>query len=279
MSEAQRNECTLDPMVLHVLSLGAGVQSSTMALMAARGELTPMPEAAIFADTQAEPASVYRWLDWLEKQLPFPVVRVTAGSLTEDSLRVGTRADGATWVKGGIPAFVPMADGRAAPLPRRCTTDFKIVPIQRHLKAMRGDRNVVQWIGISLDEVHRMKPARVAWCRNIWPLVERRMSRNDCLRWMAEQGYPKPPRSACVYCPYHGPHEWRRLKAEEPEAFEAAVAYEQRMHAVDAMRTTRRGKPFLHRSLTPLDKVDFSTDIERGQGALWGDECEGLCGN
>ena len=51
----------------HVLSLGAGVQSSTLALMAAAGEVTPMPDAAIFADTQAEPAGVYRWLDWLEK--------------------------------------------------------------------------------------------------------------------------------------------------------------------------------------------------------------------
>jgi len=33
----------------HVISLGAGVQSSTMALMAAAGEITPMPDCAIFA--------------------------------------------------------------------------------------------------------------------------------------------------------------------------------------------------------------------------------------
>ena len=59
----------------HYLSLGAGVQSSTLALMYALGELEPMPKAAIFADTQAEPASVYKWLDWLEKQLPYPVYR------------------------------------------------------------------------------------------------------------------------------------------------------------------------------------------------------------
>ncbi len=58
---------------IHILSLGAGVQSSTLALMAAAGEVSPMPTAAIFADTQDEPASVYKWLDWLEKQLPFPV--------------------------------------------------------------------------------------------------------------------------------------------------------------------------------------------------------------
>lgn len=50
-----------------ILSLGAGVQSSTLALMAARGEVPGFPklDCAIFADTQDEPASVYRWLEWL----------------------------------------------------------------------------------------------------------------------------------------------------------------------------------------------------------------------
>jgi len=48
----------------HFLSLGAGVQSSTMALMAAKGQIGPMPDAAIFADTQWEPRHVYTWLNW-----------------------------------------------------------------------------------------------------------------------------------------------------------------------------------------------------------------------
>ena len=62
--------------MLNIISLGAGVQSSTMALMAAHGEITPMPDCAIFADTGAEPRKVYEWLDWLEKKLPYPVYRV-----------------------------------------------------------------------------------------------------------------------------------------------------------------------------------------------------------
>ena len=66
---------------LRVISLGAGVQSSVMALLAARGEIGPMPDAAIFADTQWEPAAVYEHLGWLESQLPFPVYRVTAGNI------------------------------------------------------------------------------------------------------------------------------------------------------------------------------------------------------
>ena len=65
--------------MLTILSLGAGVQSSTLALMAAKGEIKPMPDCAIFADTGAEPQGVYDYLDWLEKQLPFPVHRVMEG--------------------------------------------------------------------------------------------------------------------------------------------------------------------------------------------------------
>ncbi|MBF9664240.1 hypothetical protein IAI33_11380, partial [Streptococcus pseudopneumoniae] len=48
--------------MLTILSLGAGVQSSTLALMAAAGEITPMPDIAIFADTGWESAVVYKWL-------------------------------------------------------------------------------------------------------------------------------------------------------------------------------------------------------------------------
>lgn len=59
----------MSPEPIHILSLGAGVQSSTLALMAAAGEVTPMPVAAVFADTGDEPTSVYRWLDWLTTQL------------------------------------------------------------------------------------------------------------------------------------------------------------------------------------------------------------------
>jgi hypothetical protein len=44
---------------MRILSLGAGVQSTTMALMAAVGEIADKPDAAIFADTGWEPKAVY----------------------------------------------------------------------------------------------------------------------------------------------------------------------------------------------------------------------------
>ena len=57
---------------IRILSLGAGVQSSTLALMIQKGEV-PMVDCGIFADTGAEPKSVYDWINFLRKQCSFPI--------------------------------------------------------------------------------------------------------------------------------------------------------------------------------------------------------------
>ena len=274
------------------LSLGAGVQSSTIALMAKHGEITPMPDAAIFADTQAEPASVYRWLEWLEGQLPFPVHRVTRGDMTAESLNVRTFKDDPSrkWATSLIPAFIQNPDGTRGIMGRQCTFSYKVEQLEKASRRLgqikRGQKNitVTQWIGISWDEIQRIKPSRVAWSQHRWPLVELRMGRRDCLKWMESNGYPKPPRSACVYCPFHSDKEWRRLRDEEPEEFARVIKFEKDLQAAKAQTDNQRGVPFLHPSLVPLDQVDFRTDIERGQLSLWldeqsfGNECQGMCG-
>lgn len=255
--------------------------------MAAKGEITPMPNAAIFADTQAEPQSVYRWLDWLEKQLPFPVIRVTRGDLTAESLKVNPRKDDPSraWVKSLIPAFIMNADGTKGIMGRQCTFNYKVEMLEKTARKLaaikRGQRTVTvtQWIGISWDELQRMKLPRKPWTQHRWPLIERRMTRRHCLEWMEANGYPEPPRSACMYCPFHSDHEWRRLRDEEPEAFAASVQFEKDLQAAKAQTDNQRGIPYLHSSLKPLDTVDFSTDTERGQGAFdFQAECEGMCG-
>jgi len=272
---------------IHILSLGAGVQSSTLALMAARGEVGPMPTAAIFADTQAEPQSVYRWLDWLETQLPFTVYRVTAGSLTDSSLkRHRNQKTGKPYYANLIPAFAKNSDGTAGLLGRTCTYRHKLIPILKKLRELakikRGQKTlgVISWIGISLDEVSRMKPSRDKWAQNRWPLIEKDMTRHDCLRWIQKNGYPKPPRSACIYCPFHSDHEWRALKADSPDEFQSAVDFEralQRTHASVKTEGKRQSAPFLHNSMVPLDEIDFSEDTTQGN-LHFHNECEGMCG-
>lgn len=263
---------------LHVISLGAGVQSSTMALMAAHGEIGPMPECAIFADTQQEPQSVYDWLDWLEKQLPFQVYRISRGDLGVDSLKIRKSKNGNHYTKSSPPAFIVDGHGNVGLLKRQCTSDYKITPIHQKLAEIRDHRSVIQWIGISLDEAHRMKPSRKKWIENRYPLIEQRIHRQQCIEWMEKNNYPRPPRSACIFCPYHSPGEWLRLKQEEPAEFEKAVAYELKLQETMKHVTGFFGKPYLHRSCKPLNEIDFKEEAKSTTIDMFGDECEGICG-
>lgn len=69
----------MKPDTITILSLGAGVQSTALALMAERG-LIDKPTAAIFADTGDEPASVYEHLERLRGMVSFPIYVVKEGN-------------------------------------------------------------------------------------------------------------------------------------------------------------------------------------------------------
>ncbi len=274
----------LDPIpespTLRVLSLGAGVQSTVLALLAARGEIGPMPDCAIFADTQFEPAGVYTHLDWLETQLPFPVVRVTAGDIRADHLS-GTTTGGSTF--RSMPLYT--ADGRGT-LMRQCTKAYKIEPILKEIRRQLGlpfrarvPSGVVveQWIGISTDEVTRAKRNQQQWLRNRWPLIELEWSRLDCQRWFA-QCYPGRAlaKSACIACPYHDGATWRDMRDNDPASWEQAVVFDAGIRKAGT-RGGLRQETYVHRQAVPLDQADLRTPADHGQLSFL-DECEGMCG-
>jgi hypothetical protein len=256
-----------------VISLGAGVQSTTLALMAAHGEIGPMPDCAIFADTGWEPKAVYAHLDWLESVLPFPVHRVSGGDLRANAL-LGSNTTGQPF--SVVPWFMKMPNGDAAMGRRQCTKEYKLRPIQRKVVDLLGGKRrkggTEMWIGISLDEIVRLKDSRVQYVVNRWPLIEREMRRYDCLNWLSRHGYPEPPKSACIGCPFHDNAQWRALS---PEEFADAVTMDRAIRHQPGFR----GEQYMHRSLKPLDQVDLSTAADRGQiefGFLA--ECDGICG-
>lgn len=126
-------------------------------------------------------------------------------------------------------------------------------------------------IGISMDEVWRMKPSRVQYIVNKFPLIDSGITRQACLRWMEHRQYPKPPKSSCIGCPFHSDAQWRALTSEE---FADAVEVDRAIRNQPKFR----GQQFMHRSLKPLDQVDFRTAEEKGQIDMFMNECEGMCG-
>jgi hypothetical protein len=265
---------------LRVLSLGAGVQSTTLALMAAHGEIE-MPDCAIFADTQSEPSGVYDHLNWLRSPnvLSFPVHVVTAGSLRNQI--VAGMVKYAARIDGGPPFFAPPG----GMLHRQCTHDFKLVPLWQKMRELAGIKPrspgpkapvIEVFIGISKDEAQRMRPAHFRWMVNRYPLIDKGMSRQDCLRWLDRHGYPEPKKSACTFCPYNSNARWADLRSNDWVAWDEAVEIDRLIRPGNAHKP--RGREwYLHPSLQPLDEIKL-TALEQGQPDLFGNECEGMCG-
>lgn len=259
--------------MLPIISLGAGVQSTTLFLMACCGEL-PKPYAAIFADTGWEPKAVYRHLEWLEDQgrkAGIPIIRVSAGNIRDDMLAKARSSDGRF---STMPFFVATG-GKVSMLKRQCTSDYKIKPIRRKIREMllrEGEKQCELWLGISFDEVTRMRTSDVKYIQNAYPLVERRMRRADCLQWLADHGFPIPPKSSCIGCPFHDDGFWRELKKKSPDEWQEAVEFDRAIRRLPRIR----GECYMHRSAKPLDEVDF--DWIDDQLSLFDIDCTGMCG-
>ena len=265
---------------LVVISLGAGVQSSTMALMAGKGEL-PKPDCAIFADTGYESKSCYTYLNFLKKILPFPVYIVQKGNIKEDiinSIKNNTKFPTA-------PFFTKNPEtGKKGMLRRQCTADYKIFEIRKKIRELCNvgfkkrfpkDKYVEQWIGISTDEIMRMKPARDPYILNRHPLIEMNMSRQDCINWMKKNNFPLPEKSACIMCPYHNDAYWNSMKNEKPDEFADAVEFDKNIRTG---AKNIRDELFLHKSCLPLDQVNFDKKDSSKQLDMFNNECSGMCG-
>lgn len=243
---------------LVALSLGAGVQSTTLALLAVEGVL-PRPDVAIFADTGWEPAAVYEHLNRLAVVLADAGIvlhRVMHGNLRDDVLNETTRFL-------SIPFYVRNADGSRGMARRQCTSEYKLAPINRKVRELLGaqapdfrrvqkGRACEQWIGFSTDEIHRVSDKHgVSYITKRYPLLDLDMSRKDCERWLAARGW-STTKSACVGCPFHGNRQWRNLRDNHPLEWADAVEFDEAIR-LGGVRTLPDGaEAFLHASRIPL---------------------------
>lgn len=254
---------------MKIISMGAGVQSSVMAILSAEGKFGSIPDCAIFADTQWEPKSIYEHLEFLKTILPFPVYTVTAGNLREDLIN-GVNSTGQKFIT--IPAFTKKGMGR-----RQCTKEYKIMPVKKKIRELLGvgyrkrvpkGTEVELWLGISTDEIQRMKDSSFKYIIHKFPLIDNHLSRNDCIQIWTDR-YPNKPliKSACIGCPYQPTKYWLEMKQNDQVSWENAVEVD------NAIRNLRSEELFLHRSCIPLS--DIKDTAEKEDGFLG--ECDGLC--
>jgi hypothetical protein len=254
---------------MNILSYGGGVQTVTIAAMACLGDYK-MPDGAVFADPQWETKATYNYTEQFEKWMlsrGLTLTKTTKGNLRADSLSDGKRF-----------ASLPLYTEPNGMLMRQCTNEYKIQPVVQSVRKMiglkfrqRAKEKVLIWLGISTNEASRVKPSRIPWIENHYPLIEKGMSRSDCLAYLSRNGIQHPPKSACIGCPFHSDSYWLNLKRNSPDEWEDACQFDD---AIRKHKVSIKNKVYLHRSRKPLREVYLQED----QMDFFDNECEGYCG-
>jgi hypothetical protein len=254
--------------MINVISLGAGKQSTYMLLNALENQYSHYPDFAIFSDTGCEPKYVYEYLEWLIKYVKdkynFDIFIVSSGNLKKDIERY---IDGELNRVSQIPLMV-----KSGVLRRGCTMDYKIRPLRQYLQKVRNKQIVNLWIGISLDEIERIKYSTVKYITHYYPLIEKRIGIDTIKKWFTDTGTPEPMKSACLICPFHSKSYWQVFKKNFPDEFKEACEFDNKIRIYPKINEVA----YLWRGLTPLEYTDFTQENSLFPELI--EECYGLCG-
>ena len=279
---------------MKILSFGAGMQSTALALMSCENSLSlkkgqPMPhpdvpiyDLVIFCDLGMAPS-------WVMDQVMFTQdaceqvkisFKILDSPLHEDFMRnFGERRT------VSIPWWTLRGDGHKAKMPRNCTIDYKIEVIAKYVrwevlgyrKGQRlrpEDRKAHEMhMGFSYEEQKRCKESTNPMFVNHYPLVEMKLVRADNYAYIRDVWGLETRASACTFCPFHRNYFFRYLRENLPEEYAQLVM-------VDELLRDKTPKPpmdsdlFISRSrkrikdLTPADCDDAECFVYREQ-KIW----------
>ncbi len=250
---------------IRVFSFGGGVQSTAVLVLQALGRLATPYDVFVFANV-GEDSENPATIEYMNAHLRPYAVRA---GITLIDVQKTYKKQPDTLVTElfrdnrsiSIPARM---GGNGAPGNRQCTTDFKIRQIDKWIREQKQYDEAVVGLGISLDEFSRMRDTN--WHereglsekgrklgfkkKREYPLIDLRLSRQDCLNVVWEVGLPPPPKSSCFFCPFHSPNTWIEMKRKRPDLFEKSCQIEEQINKKRG--TTGRDSVYLHKSLVPL---------------------------
>ena len=272
---------------MKILSFGAGMQSTALALMSCERAMgksnlypeVPIYDAVVFCDLGLEPAWVTKQVEFTRRacdmaSIPFYILDPP---LYKDFMHNFGRRRTVS-----IPWWTLMEDGHKSKMPRNCTIDYKIEKVSKFvrwelLKYKKGQRLRPHDIkahemhmGFSAEEKRRCKNNPNELFINKFPLVTMGLTRADNYKYILERWGLDTKASACAFCPFHRNYFFQYIKQHEPENYAAIVNVDDLLRDNSAILPLK-SKLFISRSrkrivdLTPEDCDDAKCFGYRGE--------------
>lgn len=206
---------------LFVASLSGGKDSTAMVLRLIEEDY-PL-DLILFCDTGLEFPQMYRHIEKLEKNITIPIVKLKAERTFEYYLleHRPKRRNPNNPLAGNV--GFSWADSRS----RWCTAVLKVRVIDKYLRDLKKQYEVIQYIGIAADEEKRIREHR-------YPLVEWGMTEKECLEYCYSRGYDWEGlysifrRVSCWCCPLQPLSELRLLRKHFPELWDKLLEWQNR---------------------------------------------------
>ena len=248
------------------LSLGAGVDTTAILLMP---DVMDKTDFVMFADTGGENPETYAYLNkyikpYLE-QIGKPLIVVHGEEKVRGEIKTNMEEAYLGW------NIIPVR------FLRHCTDKWKIKPMHKYLSETYPEEELKVIIGFAYDEIQRANANR--WKdQEVWyPLIEKKMTRDDCVRYIISKGFPIPPKSGCFYCPFQRLDQWKELRFKHPDLWQRAVNLEKNGSNYPHMTLSNFKKDQQPMTLEDVDKklgkslYDFDADPPNDE------ECSGAC--
>lgn len=265
---------------MKILSFGAGMQSTALALMACENvdaerkgrkrpyPLVPVYDLVIFCDLGFEPPWVMEQAEFVHRACDVAGIRyeMLDTPLYKDFLtNFGERRT------VSIPWWTLRDDGHKSKMPRNCTIDYKVEAIAKFVRRdvlgykkfqrLRDEDKKAHemHMGFGAEEQRRCKPSPNSLFVNRFPLAEMGLTREDNYAYIRDVWGLKTRASACCFCPFHCNYFYKYLKEHEPLTYERLVQ-------VDNLLEEKIQKP-------PMDSDLFITRNRKRIDELTPEEC------
>jgi len=229
---------------MKILSCGAGMQSTALALMSCENALAaskgrafpneevPIYDLVIFCDLGMEPS-------WVRKQWEFIVS--SCKSVGIETVKLDTDLYGHLMKNFGerrtvsIPWWTLRDDGKKSKMPRNCTVDFKVEMISKYIRWQvlgyrKGQRlkdcdikTHEMHMGFSTEEARRCNESPNLMFVNKFPLVKMQWTRAESYAYCLDVWGLDTKASACTFCPYHRNYFFKYLKENLPREYAELV--------------------------------------------------------